>query len=143
MNAHLRSVGIKGFSLIELMAVVAIVGILAAIAYPAYTSYVRQGNRIDAKDALVNASQVLERCYSQYYAYNAAACPALPTTSQNGYYSIAANPATTASTYSLVATPVAGTAPAHDSQCTSFTVTNTGVQSATGTAGSSVCWGAH
>ena len=132
-----------GFTLVELIVVVAIIAILAAIAYPTYTSTVKKGNRADAKEALVDASQILERCFSQYYAYNAAGCPALPTQSANKYYSIAASPATTATTYSIVATPIAGTLQAKDTQCTSFTITNTGLQTATPATNSTLCWTGH
>jgi type IV pilus assembly protein PilE len=54
----------KGFTLIELMIVVAIIGILAAIAYPSYTEYVQRGKRSEAKVALLEAVQNLERYYS-------------------------------------------------------------------------------
>lgn len=55
---------VRGFSLIELMVVVAIVGILAAISYPSYVEYVKKGKRAEAKAALLEAVQNLERYYS-------------------------------------------------------------------------------
>lgn len=58
-----------GFTLIELMIVVVIVGILAAIAYPSYMDSVRKSRRADAKAALSNAAQALERYYTEKNTY--------------------------------------------------------------------------
>ena len=59
----------KGFTLIELMIVVAIVAILAAIAYPSYTEQVARGRRADAKAALLETAQWLERQYTMSNSY--------------------------------------------------------------------------
>ena len=53
-----------GFTLIELMITVAIVGILAAIAYPSYSDYVIRSKRSEAKQALIEVAQMLERNYT-------------------------------------------------------------------------------
>jgi type IV pilus assembly protein PilE len=50
-----------GFTLIEVMVVVAIIAILAAIGYPAYTEQVARSRRADAKAALLEAAQWIER----------------------------------------------------------------------------------
>lgn len=54
----------SGFTLIELMITVAIVGILSMIAYPSYTDYMIRSRRSDAKAALIEAAQMLERNYT-------------------------------------------------------------------------------
>lgn len=58
-----------GFTLIELMVSVVIVGILASIAYPSYMESVRKSRRADAKAALSNAAQALERHYTEKNTY--------------------------------------------------------------------------
>lgn len=64
----------SGMTLIELMIAVAIVGILAAIAYPSYREYLLRGNRTEAKTALMQASQALEKCFTRFGAYDNAGC---------------------------------------------------------------------
>lgn len=133
--------GASGFSLIELMIVVAVVGILAAIAIPAYRSYVLKSNRTDAMRVLTNNAQILRRCYSQTFTFNTG-CPALPTTSPNNDYTVVNTVG--ASTYSLVATATG--AQAADTTCNSFTVDQTGKQSALNSGGvdeSMTCWGSN
>lgn len=60
----------SGFTLIELMITVAIVGILASIALPSYDSYIKRANRLDAKSALLENAQFLERNYTENNKYN-------------------------------------------------------------------------
>ncbi|MBS0212957.1 MAG: prepilin-type N-terminal cleavage/methylation domain-containing protein [Proteobacteria bacterium] len=128
----------QGFTLVELVIVVLIVMILAAIAIPAYNNYVLRGRRSDAYSLLSLNQTILERCYAQSFSYTTN-CPALTTTSQNGYYTLASTLAATS--YSLTASP---TGPqTADTACASFTVTSTNVRSAKNSGGSdstSTCW---
>lgn len=60
----------SGFSLLELMIVVVVVGILASVAYPSYMDSVRKARRADAKAALSQLAQFMERNYSLAQRYD-------------------------------------------------------------------------
>lgn len=139
-----------GFTLIELMVAVAVVAVLAVVALPSYTAYVTRAKRAQAKTALLQAAQSMERVYSQSGCYGftdanscvkGAAVPpgqavAVPGTSATDY-SLAFQGAVTQS-YTLVATPCgAGTACTSgstftDPTCGALTVDNTGAKAALG-----------
>jgi type IV pilus assembly protein PilE len=128
----------KGFTLVEVMIVVAIVAILASIAYPAYTDHVRKSRRAEAKQALMERAQQLERCYTRFGSYNNAGCAeaaaaAYPYDSvPNEFYSITA--AITATTFTLTAT--AQGVQAADADCATFNLTHTSARTAT----NANCW---
>ncbi|HKK14848.1 MAG TPA: type IV pilin protein [Gammaproteobacteria bacterium] len=133
-----------GFSLIELMVVMLIVGIIAAIAYPSYRNYVIKSHRADAKTALSDFAQRLERCYTQYNAYDDANCKAHnaissgnSVTSDEGYYKITGKFAAS-DQYILTATPTTYGGQNQDTGCSTLTLDQTGTKGSTG--GATDCW---
>jgi type IV pilus assembly protein PilE len=140
-----------GFSLIELMVVVSIITILGAIAVPTYTASVRKSRRTEAKTAIMDFAAREERLYATQNVYSTdpvalgytAAGGSWPV-STGSYYqielpTISAPSATTPATFSVVVDPSPGSTQANDTTCASFTLTNTGLQGATGTNPTS-CW---
>lgn len=135
---------ITGFTLIEVMVVVALVGILAAIAYPSYQSFIQRGQRSQAISVLRENAQFMERNFTEANRYDqnaAGVALVLPFNNSpregTATYGIALA-AVTATTYSLAATPIAGTVAAGDA-CGTLTLNNLGQQ---GVGGSDVatCW---
>jgi type IV pilus assembly protein PilE len=124
----------RGFTLIEVMIVVAIVAILAAIAFPSYARYVEQARRADAKAALLDAAQRLERCHTQFGAYDNGACT-FAAVSPDGHYAITV--VRTPMTFTLTATAQGVQA---NSPCGNYSITNTGVRGVTGSLGVDRCW---
>lgn len=123
----------NGFTLIELMIVVAIVAILAGVAYPSYSAYIQRAHRTDAKTALLENAQFMERNFTvagRYDQDSAGANISLPVTqsprSGTAIYNIELSAVGTSS-YTLSASPVAGGPMANDS-CGVLSVTQTGAK---------------
>ncbi|MCP4331665.1 MAG: prepilin-type N-terminal cleavage/methylation domain-containing protein [Gammaproteobacteria bacterium] len=129
----------KGFTLIELMIVVAIIGILTTIAMGWFGDNVIASNRTEARAALSETAGSLEKCKSLYGAYDSVNCTVAvaAVATENNYYTI--NGALLPSSFTLTATPVAGEPQANDAECTSLTLTNTGVKGGTPVAANE-CW---
>lgn len=133
----------RGFTLVELMIGVVIVSILLSIAIPSYRDHVRKTRRTDAKASMLQVSTTLERCYTQFTAYNHANCRiqggnfSSRDFGGNGDYDLRVVVA--ANNFTITASPAAGRYNADDAKCTSLSLTNLGVKTATGS-DTTQCW---
>ncbi len=148
MSQTQRSLGERGFTLIELVFAVAIIGILAAIAFPSFMDSVRKSRRTDAVTALNNVQQAQERYRANKTAYadNLTAAPTadpaglgLTTGTAAGYYTIALVSAT-ATSYEATATAVSGSSQANDTNCATLEYAGTTSAGTLSYAATSPCW---
>lgn len=119
--------------MIEVMVVVVVIAILAAVALPSYTEYVNRSKRAEAKAAMINLAQRLERCFTEHNAYNDGACPIAnnaSVTTENGHYTVVVT--STATSYTLTAAPTVS-----DPRCGTLTLTNTGARTSND---NDYCW---
>lgn len=117
----------QGFTLIELMIVVVIVGILLGIGIPSYQRSIIRSSRADAKSVLLGLGQAMERHYSRAFTYEGAAAGGADTGAPDGDVFVSQAPleggnplynlsitAADATSYTVRATPIAGTRQAND-----------------------------
>lgn len=130
----------RGFSLIEVMIVVAIIAIISAVALPSYTEYVRRGHRSDARAALLQAAQWMERAATARGVYPATnQVPEAVLRMQSGRYNVAIVVAD-GRTFTLTATPAGAQV---GDKCGNLTLTNTGERGVTNSVSpmnAQTCW---
>jgi type IV pilus assembly protein PilE len=131
-----------GFTLIELLIVMVVASILMMVAIPSYQQAVIKSRRADARIALNDVAQRLERCYTQFGAYDAADCGIADgdeIASKEGFYLVTVTVAEVDDlmTYSLSAAPQG--AQAADTDCGDLEMNAVGVRSATGE-NTAHCW---
>ena len=138
--------GLRGFTLIEMVAVLAIFSLIMVIAIPSYVESVRKGQRTDATAALRDLANRLERYYSDNNTYATAtiatggSTDVLPTaTTREGFYALSIT-AQSATTWTIQATRVSTGPVANDTRCGDFTLTSTDIRGVTGTQPWSSCW---
>jgi type IV pilus assembly protein PilE len=129
----------SGFSMIELLITVSIIGILSSLALVSYGDNVIAANRTEGRSALQTAAGTLEKCRSLYGSYNHANCNYADFTTESNFYEVTADGNILASSFTLTATPIAGEPQARDADCTTLTLTNTGLKGGTG-ADPGECW---
>ena len=139
----------RGITLLELMIVVVVIAILASIAYPSYTNHALRAKRGDAKAALLENAQFLERNYSETNRYNlkpdgnALANADLPyqtaprDSSTTAYTLSFQGGGPAAGTYTLQAVPQGGQT---KDACGTLTVNQAGTRTASGGSVAD-CWG--
>lgn len=127
-----------GMTLMELMITVAIVALLASIAYPSYREQVLKSHRSDAKAALMQAAQAMERCYTRTNSFADAACTGLVVAAvPGGRYQLSVA-APNATTYTLTAT--AQGPQTADTRCGDLTLRQDGTKGRSGSAPVADCW---
>lgn len=138
-----RGIGIRraGFTLVELMIVLIVLGILVGVAVPSYQNYVIRANRTEARAALLEISQNLERCFTRFNRYDHANCtlnPAPPYLTPNKAYQIQI-PQRTQTAFTVEAVPQ-GRQAARDTLCGVFRINQAGQRTVTGSGTPRDCW---
>ena len=117
----------RGFTLIDLVIAIAIVAILLTVAFPSYQAYIVRSSRQTAQSELVGLANAQEKIFLNSNAYTSSVASAYTGQSSGGLgvtsgkskdnrytYSVAS----TTTTFTLTATPVAGTPQAGDGNLT-------------------------
>ncbi len=139
-SQHAKPKILRAFTLIELLIIVGIIGILSSIAYSLYVDKVKASYRSEAQSALLQLQQSMERFFTENNTYegtnaggtpNADLFPATaPLNSNEPKYNLQIS--STASSYTLTASPIEGTLMDSDGD---YTLTNTGQKTYQGESG--------
>jgi type IV pilus assembly protein PilE len=142
-----------GFTLIELMVALVVAAVLILIAIPGYQSQIRSSRRTEAKTALLDLAGREETLFSTKNVYSnlpsdlGYGAVALPI-QVGSYYQVmllSPDPASISQpSFTITATPVAGSSQAQDAACQAFSVDQLGNQTALDSGGAlntKTCWG--
>jgi type IV pilus assembly protein PilE len=129
----------KGVTLIELMVVVVIVAILASIAYPSYRRYAVRTTRNEAKVALLQITQRLEKCYTVTHSYFDCIDEGTVAVDDTDHYDISTAVDATDTTYQLEAV-AQGAQAGDDARCGTLRVNQAGQRTVEGGGTVLECW---
>ena len=115
---HIKAAHMRGFTLVEILVVVVIIALLAGIAYPSYRDHLRKSARVAAQQELLELSAMQEKIYLNSTAFTSKLSNAYDGTTNGGLgktggkttdgrYTLELT-AASAQSYTLSATPVAG-----------------------------------
>lgn len=124
-------VPVGGFTLIEVMVVVAIVAILASLAYAGYGNAMMRTRRSAAAGCVQESAQFMERFRTTNMTYDGAAPPGC-SADVNRFYTLATE--SDATSFTVTATPNAGTSQTRDTRCEALSIDERGIRSVSGTA---------
>ncbi|MBI3230086.1 MAG: type IV pilin protein [Burkholderiales bacterium] len=132
MRKHFGQRGQQGFTMVEVMLAVVIIGIIAAVSMPIYKESVQRSGRNQARSVLLEDMAWLERNNTTNNTYLISGkAPDLPfkQSPKNGAakYNITITDVT-ASTFTLLATPLSGV----DDKCGTFKIDQTGLKTIQG-----------
>lgn len=110
----------RGFTLIEMMVTVVVIGVLTAIAYPSYAAYLIKGNRSAVQSHMLSLALAESQYLADTRGYTTSPTALLPTpTAVSNWYTldiaVVAGPPTT---FTITATPIAGSKQAADGALT-------------------------
>lgn len=136
MNQQRKAAASGGMTLVELMVVVAIVAILASVAYPSYREQVMRSQRAEAKAALLDTAQRLEKCFTRRHTY--VGCnEVVDHQTESGRYFIDVTPL--AQTFTITAEP--RKSQRSDTKCGTLSIDNRDQKGQSATGGTlEKCW---
>lgn len=126
-----------GVTLIELMITVLIIAALASVALPTYERYVQQTHRSNAKNALLQVAQWMERAATAQGSYPLTANVAPGVLKVEGARYVVTVVSNDGQTY--LATATAQGTQVNDA-CGNFTLNQSGARGVTGSLPASECW---